>query len=212
MSIFKRLVVAFACAALAACGFGDRMTTSEVVVNRSPSNVVTPLLQATVDEVQRYLPGVKLVKTRPSDNELLYTFPGDGKQDPATLRIRFEPLEGGKATRVVTTVSVPPITMSDNGQKKVLSGRLVGAGVSRVITGIVQGKSASETSAQFSSILAALAISTDADLRTKALGPCSRNAFSAISIRSSAMSANLMAARTTIGLRSASSWLRQFSA
>lgn len=170
MGVIKRLAVVLACAALTACGLADGLTTSEVVVKRSPGNVLTPLLQASVSDAERYLPGVKVVKSRPSDRELLYTFPGDGKQDPATVLIAFEPLEGGKATRVVTTVSVPPITMMANGQKKVLSGKLVGAGISRVIAGMVNGKNASETSAAFSSILTALAISTDADLRAKALG------------------------------------------
>lgn len=166
----RKLAGLFACLLLAACGIGERMTSSEVVVKRSPARVVAPLMLASVTEAERFLPGLKVVKSRPSERELLFSFPGDGKQDPATLLFEFEPTEGGKATRIVTRVSVPTITMTLNGQRKLLSGRLVGAGVSRIMAGMVNGKSEAETTQQFSAILTALAISTDAKLREKAIG------------------------------------------
>ena len=165
----RKLAGVLACLLLAACGLSERLTTSEVTVNRSPASVAAPLMLASVAEAERFLPGLKVVKSRPSDRELQYSFPGDGKQDPATLLFKFEPVDGGKATMVTTKVFVPTVMMTVNGQRKILSGRLIGAAVSRIVSGMANGKNAAETTEQFSGVLAALAISTDAALRDKAL-------------------------------------------
>ena len=153
--------------ALAACS-AARTDEVTVRVDRSPAQVLGPLTVASVGEAQALFPSLKAVKSRPSDDELLFTFPGDGKQDPATLRFTLTPAEDGRATDVRAQVDVPALVVSIAGVKKTLSASKIGAEIERILQTMDEAGSEAATS-RLSVVLMAMAISTDAKARDKAL-------------------------------------------
>lgn len=153
--------------ALAACS-ATRTDDVTVRVDRSPAQVLGPLTVASVGEAQALFPSLKAVKSRPSDEVLLFTFPGDGKQEPATLRFTLSPADGGRATDVHAEVDVPALVVKIGGIEKTLSASKIGAEVERILKGMNDGGGDAATS-RLSVVLMAMAISTDAKARDKAL-------------------------------------------
>lgn len=153
--------------ALAACS-AARTDDVTVRVDRSPAQVLGPLTVASVGEAQALFPSLKAVKSRPSDEVLLFTFPGDGKQEPATLRFTLSPADGGQATDVHAEVDVPALVVKIDGIEKTLSASKIGAEVERILKGMNDGGGDAATS-RLSVVLMAMAISTDAKARDKAL-------------------------------------------
>ena len=153
--------------ALAACS-ATRTDDVTVRVDRSPAQVLGPLTVASVGEAQALFPSLKAVKSRPSDEVLLFTFPGDGKQEPATLRFTLSPADGGQATDVHAEVDVPALVVKIGGIEKTLSASKIGAEVERILKGMNDGGGDAATS-RLSVVLMAMAISTDAKARDKAL-------------------------------------------
>ena len=153
--------------ALTACS-AARTDEVTVRVDRSPAQVLGPLTVASVAEAQALFPSLKVVKSRPSDDVLLFTFPGDGKQDPATLRFTLTPADAGARTDVRAEVDVPALVVRIAGIEKTLSAGKIGAEVERILQTMDEGSSEAATS-RLSVILMAMAISTDAKARDKAL-------------------------------------------
>jgi hypothetical protein len=150
--------------ALAGCG---RSNTEDfaLTVKRPVTSVFTPFSDVQIAaEARSLFPTLKLMRTRPSDNEVLYTFPVEG-EDPAVIRLVFESTEGGKATIVHATVNVPRIKTVIDGKPKVLSETLVELGLRKVIkaaaSGMEAGSSGEMTSREFAGLLTMLAIATD---------------------------------------------------
>jgi len=157
--------------ALAACS-AARTDDVTVRVDRSPAQVLGPLTVASVGEAQALFPSLKAIKSRPSDEVLLFTFPGDGKQEPATLRFTLTPAEGGRATDVHAEVDVPALVVKIGGIEKTLSASKIGAEVERILKGMNDGGGDAATS-RLSVVLMAMAISTDAKALAMADNPSS---------------------------------------
>jgi len=161
----KRFAILALAAVLASCGGSDEISMR---IEKSPARLLTPLTLASTAEVSPFLPGLKVVKTRPSDRELVFTMPGDGQAEPATIRFRFDPLDGGSASDAHAYVDVPNIVANIDGKRQILSEARVTTAVRKILTDMAAGKSDHAT-ADMSKILIALAISTDTKLRDKAL-------------------------------------------
>ena len=153
--------------ALAACS-AARTDDVTVRVDRSPAQVLGPLTVASAAEAQALFPTLKVVKSRPSDNVLLFTFPGDGQQEPATLRFTLTPVADGAHTDVLAEVDVPALVVKIAGIEKTLSASKIGAEIERILQTMDEGSSDAATS-RLSVVLMAMAISTDAKARDKAL-------------------------------------------
>lgn len=102
---------------LASCGSDGEDFMVEV--KRPVAAVVAPFVATDLAEAQALFSGLTIKRTRPSDNEIVYTIPGDGAE--SIIRLRFEPLRGGEATTIHATVDVPPVRAKIDGVDKVLS-------------------------------------------------------------------------------------------
>lgn len=142
---------------VSACGSGSDVT---VRVNGSPAQVIAPLSLASVGEFDALVPGLKVIKSRPSDRELLYTFPGDGSHDPATMLFTLTPTGNGEATDVHAEVDVPLIKANVGGKMRFLSADKIGNAIREVLEKM-NGKGRDSATAEMSGILFAMAISTD---------------------------------------------------
>jgi len=150
---------------LAGCGTGSDVT---VRVNGSPAQVIAPLTLASISEADALIPGLKMVKTRPSDRELLFTFPGDGKHEAATLLFTLTPSSDNEATEVHAEVSAPVITAQVKGVTRFLSAHKIAAEIRRTLEDMNKSGRDSATS-RMSVVLMAMAISTDEAKLQKAL-------------------------------------------
>ena len=161
--LHRILLVTFASLLLAACGRGNEDFTIKVA--RPVDKVEAAFDHAGVDtEISGMFPGLKVVRSKPADGEVLYTMPGDG-DSPATIKLTFEPGEDGKTTVVHAAVDTPTVKVDFDGKTMVLSETKV----EKMIRGILRstGKKledgaeiASEQQA-FSRLLTMLAIVTD---------------------------------------------------
>ncbi|HEY0960551.1 MAG TPA: hypothetical protein VGE05_14960 [Novosphingobium sp.] len=149
--------------ALAGCG-GKGGEDFQVEVKRPPVAVVVPFTGVDIREAQVLFPGLQVQRTRPSENEILYTIPGTGGA-PSTVLLRFEPLRGGEATVVHATVEVPAIKMNIDGARKVLSEMKVERALKSLIEttadDLEMGSAGAQGSARFSQLLLSLAVATN---------------------------------------------------
>jgi hypothetical protein len=160
----RRLVVAGALA-LTLCGCGDNRGAEDfaITVKRPITSVFTAIGTASLpSEVHALFPQLKVERTRPSDNEVLYTIPGDGAF-PATIRFRFEAAEGGRATMVHAFVDVPAIKVQLGGKPMVLSEGKVERALNLYLKHVAQssGSSGGWGSSPMPETLLALAIATN---------------------------------------------------
>ena len=90
---------------LSGCGRGSEDFT--VRIARPPDRVMQALGHGELDgELSGLFAGLKLNRTEPAENEVVYTLPGDSAF-PAVIHFTFEPVEGGKATVVHAAINVP---------------------------------------------------------------------------------------------------------
>jgi hypothetical protein len=164
--LMRSLAVLFACAALAACGGTNEF---EVKVERSPDRVARPLLEASTAEADVILPGLKVARSRTSDREIRYVFPGSGKYEPASILFRLDPADDGNATLVHAVVEVPRITANIHGEMKTFDQNRIAGELRAVIDGMARGDSDAETTKKLSRMIIAMAIVTDDVQRDKAL-------------------------------------------
>ncbi|QGN55797.1 hypothetical protein [Novosphingobium sp. Gsoil 351] len=137
-------------------------------MENTPAQVMAPLLDASPSDAGQFVSGLKVVMSRPSDNDVLYTMPGDGTADAATIRFRLSPLDNGSATQVQAFVDVPPITAVVGGKKLMLSEAKVAAEVRDILEALAKNSSSASTHTRLSQVLAALAICTDSKIREEA--------------------------------------------
>jgi hypothetical protein len=106
--------------ALAGCGSAGGEDFA-VAIKRPLPTVYAALGTAELSgEAIGAFPELKVVKTRPSEHEIVYTIPGDGGS-PAVIRFLLEPADGGGSTLVRTSVDVPSIRVKFKGKEHVLS-------------------------------------------------------------------------------------------
>ena len=104
---------------LAGCGRGAEDFT--VRIARPPERVMQELAHAGLDgEVSRHFPGLKVERSEPAANEILYTIPGDSSF-PAAIHLTFEAVDGGKETVVHAAVDVPAVKVALKGKAKAIS-------------------------------------------------------------------------------------------
>jgi hypothetical protein len=114
----KFTCVAVGALLLAGCSGGAEDFTVEV--NRPPVAVVLPLLDIDIAEARSAFPGIKVIRSRPNDSEIVYTIPSEGNAD-AVIRLRLEPLRDGNATLIHASVDTPATSAVVGGITKVLS-------------------------------------------------------------------------------------------
>jgi hypothetical protein len=141
-------------------------------IERPVAAVFSPFSDVQIAAAARTLfPTLKLQRTRPSDTEVLYTFPVEG-EDPAVIRLVFETANGGKSTIVHATVNVPAIKTVVDGKPRVLSEALVELGLRKAIRaaagGVQNGSSAQVSSQEFAGLMTMLAIATDKQAMVRA--------------------------------------------
>lgn len=147
-------------------GCGQRGTEDFAIpVKRPVQAVYTPFSAiALPPEAQALFPGLKLEHSKPSENEVLYTIPGDG-DFPAKVLLRFESTANGKETLVHATVDVPAVHATIGGQPKVVREGLVEMQLRNILKNSVNqfqsGSSGDGARSEFTQLLAAVAIATN---------------------------------------------------
>ena len=135
-----------------------------IVVERPVATVFAPFSQVDTGNAGQIFSGLQVKKSRPSDNEVLYTIPGTGAFE-STFRLTFEPAVGGATTIIHVAIDVPPVRAKIEGLDKVLSENKVEVVVRKLLESA--GKSleargtASMESAEFSQLLTGVAIATN---------------------------------------------------
>ena len=166
-----RLAALAPAALLAGCGIADGEDFM-VEVRRQPASVAPVLLGADISEARALFPGLDAKKSRPADNEILYSIPGaDGAT--STVLFRLEPTRDGAGTIIHATVEVPPTKASIGGVMKVLSEAKIEGALMRLLESagkdLAMGSSATDASEKLSALLAAIAIGTNPDALKQAL-------------------------------------------
>lgn len=156
------MVAALALAGCSGIGGGEDFA---LTVKRPVAQVVVPFSDVQLPtEARALFPGLKVDRSRPSENEVLYTFPVEGK-DPGIVKLVFESTAEGKATIVHATVEVPAITANINGVLKVISEAKVERELKKLIenstSDIEAGSSGESARREFAQLLTALAIATN---------------------------------------------------
>src|SRR5689334_13510914 len=99
---------------LGGCGRGSEDFT--VRIGRPAERVAQELGHAELDTaLASRFPGLRIDRSAPAKNEVLYTIPGDG-DFPAAIHLTFEPVEGGKETIVHAAVDVPAVKIEFEGK------------------------------------------------------------------------------------------------
>jgi hypothetical protein len=161
--LHRILLVTFASLLLAACGRGSEDFTINVA--RPADRVEDAFDSAGVDaELSGLFSGLKVVRTKPADDAVLYTIPGDG-DFPATIKLTFEPGKDGKTTIIHAAIDAPAIKVDFESKAMVLSE----SKVEKMVRGILRsagkkledGKDIAGEQQAFSRLLTMLAIVTD---------------------------------------------------
>lgn len=157
--MWKLLAIVPAMMALSGCGESEDFS---VEVKRPIAAVMSPYLAANIDEARAIFPDLGFKRTRPADNELVFTIPGSGSTE-STIRLRFEAVRNDGATVIHATVDVPPTKATIEGQRKYLSEakveRLMKSDMESSGRALESHAPSSETS--FSAQLAGIAIATN---------------------------------------------------
>ena len=148
---------------LGGCGRGAEDFT--VRIARPPDRVMQVLGHAGLDAgLGGRFAGLKMDRTEPAENQVLYTIPGDSSF-PATVRLTFEPVDGGNGTVVHAAIDVPAVKVTLKGKTKVISEPKVETAIRALIekTGskLEEGGDTVSERKEFSQILTVLKIVTD---------------------------------------------------
>lgn len=161
--LHRILLVTFASLLLAACGQGS--DDFQINVARPADRVEAAFDHAAIDPMMSGLfPGLKVVRSKPADGEVLYTIPGDGSF-PATIKLTFRPGKDGKTTVVHAAIDAPSTKVDFEGKAMVLSESKVEMMVRGILRSagkkLEDGKDIASEQRAFSQLLTMLAIVTD---------------------------------------------------
>ena len=135
-----------------------------IVVERPVATVFAPFSQVDTGNAGQIFSGLQVKKSRPSDNEVLYTIPGTGAFE-STFRLTFEPAVGGATTIIHVAIDVPPVRAKIGGLDKVLSENKVEAAVENLLESAGKSLKARRTASmefrKFSELLIGVAIATN---------------------------------------------------
>lgn len=161
--LHRMLFVALTSLLLVACGRGTEDFV--VTIDRPTAKVVEAVGKASIDnEFSQLVPGLRIVRTEPAKNEVLYTIPGDGKF-PATIKLTFESAEGGQVTVVHAAIDVPSTAVEFGGRAMVISESKVEKMLRDLLGSarkkLEKGESIETERRDFGRVLTVLAIITD---------------------------------------------------
>jgi hypothetical protein len=162
--MLQRLWVAvLAALLLGGCGRGSEDFT--VRIARPPERVIQVLGHGELDaDLREHFPGLKIERTEPAENEVLYSIPGDSSF-PAAIHLTFEAVNSGTETVVHAAVDVPAAKVSLKGKGKVISEikveKVLRELVEKVGSKLEEGGDTAAERKDFSQLLTALAIVTD---------------------------------------------------
>ena len=142
------------------CGRGSEDFT--VRIARPADRVAQVLGHGALDgELSGRFSGLKLQRTDPAQNEVVYTLPGDGAF-PSVIRLTFEPIDDGQATLVHASIDVPSVKIVFRGRAKAISEsrveRTMKALVEQVGSKLEDGRDTAAERKEFSQILTVLGI------------------------------------------------------
>lgn len=108
---------------IAACGGGDGGAEDFTVdIARAPVHAITPFLSVDLSDARDVFPGLKVTTSRLDDGSILYTIPASGPggsdEKPTVIRLTFESLDAGKATRIHAAVDVSDTLIIEEGSKQ----------------------------------------------------------------------------------------------
>lgn len=177
--IARFLSLLFAALLLSACGSGSE--DFSVKIARDPARVNEAFDEIRLDSaLSTPFPGRKLIRSRPNQDEILYTI-GGNSGDPATIHFRFEPAESGKATIVHVALDVPEMTVKIGGEQKELSEEKVELALRFIVDQIGNkldnGESPSAARIKLSRLITILSILSDAKAAEKAMAMIDDPAF-----------------------------------
>lgn len=161
--LHRILFLTLASLLLAACGRGSEDFTLNIA--RPADKVEAAFDHAGVDaEIAGLFPGLKVVRTKPADGEVLYTVPGDS-DFPATVKLTFEPSADGRTTIVHAAIDTPAAKVDFDGKTMVVSETKV----EKMMRGLLRsagkklenGEDIASEQREFSRLLTTLAIITD---------------------------------------------------
>ncbi len=156
---------------LAACGRGSEDFT--VRIARPVDRVMQVLGHSGLDgKISGQFAGLKVERSEPGKNEVLYTLPGKGSAS-AQIHFVFEPVDGGKSTVVHAAIDMPPVTIDYKGKSKVISETRVEVAVRQLVgkigTKLESGSDTVAERAEFAQLLTLLGIVSDSTMLQLAL-------------------------------------------
>lgn len=160
-------------AALAGCsGTAIGGEDFAVDVRKAPATLLGAFGKVNTAPGTVIFPGLKIDRSKPAENELLYTVPSSSSKD-STIRLVLEPVNEGKATRIHAYVDIAPIVVTIDGKRKIVSESRIETECERALRkfgeAMEQNGDAGRAIDKFSGILLAVAIATDPRLIAKAL-------------------------------------------
>lgn len=161
---YRFVLAVLASILLSACGRGSEDFAFRI--ERPADKVEAAFGKASIGggELASMIPGLKLVRSEPAQNEVLYTIPGDGAFE-ATVKLTFEPVDGGKATVLHAAIDAPRSEVTFEGKAMVISETkvelMIGKVLRKAARKLENGADIASEQREFSQILAILAIVTD---------------------------------------------------
>lgn len=158
---------------LAACGSGGE--DFAVDVEASPAKVFAPLTRIDFEMARRALQGIEIRQSQPGEGEVLFTIPsltmaGKHRED-SVIRLRLEPMEDGKATRIHASVDVPAVAIMMGQPNMVLSEAKVEDELRKLLEGLgrkLANATDTDASRGLSDLLTAVAIASNDRLQAQA--------------------------------------------
>lgn len=162
--IYRFVMVALASLLLAACGRGSEDFAFKVARPADKVEAAFDHLSVGGNEMAALVPGLKVDRSKPEAGQLIYTVPGDG-DFPATIKLTFESVEGGKATVLHVAVDAPRTEVQWEGKTMVVSESkvegMVGKALRKAVDKLENGESIESERTELGEVLTILAIITD---------------------------------------------------
>jgi hypothetical protein len=141
-----------------------------VKVMRPTDVVMRPLSSLDIRDADVVFPGIAVHRSRPSNDEVLYTIPGETH---GTVLLHFESTDAGKATVIHATVNLPATQRNPTGRKVVVSERKIVDVLERTLRNmgrnLEKGSSARSDGDRFAGVLVGIAVASNEKYLDEAL-------------------------------------------